>query len=374
MASVFLYSPSPRSSPYLDCSSIPNAPPRSRRPHHRQHRKKLRRLKAPRQCCPSPTPSSVSFNLSPHPALARIMSDLEKGFGLPAADDSIAPSPAADSETLTSPDEDFSSGNQTIPTATMLTREQYASMRDPTPHPKLQNVTAVNDMPYSYKFTNPLSGAQFTATITDVWAIIVVAGHLRKGKHIKFYREHYSDVYYNLVKCINQEAYLQEKNCQLPLITEDGFVLMLGTHNPSAFVLGLVDVPDKGRRAKDDVMKRPIPRHSKASRKESPPPVASPKPPLPPPTSTNPLSVFARMNPETLARGMISYTEYIDKKMQRIESAKLRARANYAARHHHNSVATPSPPSLPHISRTPARVFNSNGDVTMSEVSSSDST
>ncbi|KAF4589941.1 hypothetical protein EYR40_009671 [Pleurotus pulmonarius] len=136
----------------------------------------------------------------------------------------------------------------------MLTREQYASMRDPTPHPKLQNVAAVDDLPYSYKFTNPLSGAQFTATITDVWAIIIVAGHLREGKHIKFYREHYSDVYYNLAKCINQETYLQQKNCQLPLITEDGFVLMLGTHNPSAFVLGLVDVPDKGGRSKEDVI------------------------------------------------------------------------------------------------------------------------
>ncbi len=86
---------------------------------------------------------------------------------------------------------------------------------------------------------------------------------------------------------------------------------MLGTHNPSAFVLGLVDVPDKGGRSKEDVMKHPIPRYSKASRKELPPPVASSKPPLPPPTSTNPLSAFARMNPETLARGMISYTEYL---------------------------------------------------------------
>ncbi|KAF4589942.1 hypothetical protein EYR40_009670 [Pleurotus pulmonarius] len=99
-------------------------------------------------------------------------------------------------------------------------------------------------------------------------------------------------------------------------------------------------------------MKRPIPRYSKASRKELPPPVASSKPPLPPPTSTNPLSAFARMNPETLARGMISYTEYIDKKMQRIESANPSA-----------------PPSHSHI----PSAFDSNDDVTMTEASSSGS-
>ncbi|KAF7426679.1 hypothetical protein PC9H_009048 [Pleurotus ostreatus] len=119
-------------------------------------------------------------------------------------------------------------------------------------------------MPYSYEFTNPLSGVKIIATITDVWCVHIVAGHLRSGKHLEFYKNNYSDLYYSIVKCLNQEPYLLERNCQLPMITEDGLVLRLGNHNPSAFILGLLPLnPAKGSAAKQEVMAHPIPRHSK---------------------------------------------------------------------------------------------------------------
>ncbi|KAG9223419.1 hypothetical protein CCMSSC00406_0007606 [Pleurotus cornucopiae] len=387
MTSIFFPSPLPTSFSYLDETDPPSsAPPASRSRRSKNHRRP--RSSLPPKISHSDLRSrSPSFDISPHPTFARVMSQLESGLGLvnsPEAVDTANPEEPVDELALD--EEDSTPGNQTIPTATPLVEGQYTSRRDPTPHHKLQNVVAIDDLPYSFKFTNPLSGAQFVVTITDVWALTVVADHLRTGKHLDFYRTHYSDVYYNLAKCINQEPFLKDKNSQLPLITEDGLVLMLGVRNPSPVVLGLVDPPAPVLNAKDEVMRRPIPRYSK----KSPDPGVSSSashPRLPPrhvnhvranpsPTTPDPLSIFARMNQDILTRGMVSYTEIMDKKLQRIEAAKTRNRANAAARrgrhnrpgtsHHHPHTNTNSQ----HIGAV-ATVTSSNGDITMTDVAGS---
>ncbi|KDQ32450.1 hypothetical protein PLEOSDRAFT_1081588 [Pleurotus ostreatus PC15] len=206
--------------------------------------------------------------------------------------------------------------NQVIPTATALSRDQNFPRRDPSPHPNLQFVRAVDNMPYSYEFTNPLSGVKIIATITDVWCVHIVAGHLRSGKHLEFYKNNYSDLYYSIVKCLNQEPYLLERNCQLPMITEDGLVLRLGNHNPSAFILGLLPLnPAKGSAAKQEVMAHPIPRHSK--KLKGPAPIDDP-PARRPVHPEDPYSQLYDLEPSLLFQSVVSLARSNNQELQEL--------------------------------------------------------
>ncbi|KAF4566552.1 hypothetical protein EYR36_011983 [Pleurotus pulmonarius] len=182
-------------------------------------------------------------------------------------------------------------------------------------------------MPYSYEFTNPLTDTKTVVTITDVWCIHIIAGHLRTGKHLDFYRKNYSDLYYLVAKCLNQEPFLLARDCQLPMITEDGLVLKLGTHNPSAVMLGLVAFnPAKGSAAKQEVMSRPIPRLSRKSDAPSPshaPSLAG---------AEDPYADIYQIEPSLLFQSVVSLARTSNQELQRLKASKDRSREKHAER------------------------------------------
>ncbi|KAF4585117.1 hypothetical protein EYR40_001953 [Pleurotus pulmonarius] len=258
------------------------------------------------------------------------MSQLEAGFedldapGSPIAPetDTLPATPTVDE----SPPQPPASNTQVIPTATPLSRDQSFPRRDPTPHHKLKNVRVIDDMPYSYEFTNPLTGAKTVVTITDVWCIHIIAGHLRAGKHLDFYRKNYSDLYYLIAKCLNQEPFLIARECQLPMITEDGLVLKLGTHNPSAVMLGLVAFnPAKGSAAKQEVMSRPIPRLKR-------PAVPSTPAMSLPDEADDPYADIYQIEPSLLFQSVVSLARTSNQELQRLRASKDRSREKHAER------------------------------------------
>ncbi|KAL4258054.1 hypothetical protein AB1N83_012771 [Pleurotus pulmonarius] len=262
------------------------------------------------------------------------MSQLADGFDLDAPASPIAPE-TDEAPSVVAPTNDVGvkpvvSNTQIIPTATPLTRDQSFPRRDPTPHQKLVHVRIIDDMPYSYEFTNPLTEVKTIVTISDVWCVLIVAGHLRSGKHLEFYRKNYSDLYYLIAKCLNQEPYLVERNCQLPMITEDGLVLKLGTHNPSAVMLGLVPHdPTKGSAAKQEVMARPIPRNAKMANSPSRLSAASSTAAV---DHNDAYSELYAVEPSLLLQSVVSLARSSNQELQRLRAAKERSREKHAER------------------------------------------
>ncbi|KAF4600396.1 hypothetical protein EYR38_005021 [Pleurotus pulmonarius] len=320
LSSVFFVSPSPYHLPphkqkhYL---SPPSSPPRRKSPG-------LPNRHQPRR---------PSIDLADHPVLHKIMSQLEEGFNPDPPSSPIAPTNDEVAPPLVVNDNGPApavADSQIIPTATPLTRDQSFPRRDPTPHHKLVNVRVIDDMPYSYEFTNPLSGTKTIVTISDVWCVHIIAGHLRAGKHLEFYRNNYSELYYLIAKCLNQEPFLLSKECQLPMITEDGLVLKLGTHNPSAVVLGLVPHdPARGSAAKQEVMARPIPRISKKANGPAPPSTSSPVVPRDP---EDPYSELYTIEPSLLFQSVVSLARTSNQELQRLKATKERSREKHAER------------------------------------------